>query len=187
MCGWLHLTVRHVADEAHVCSLSCLTCAVNTYRRLIHSVIGAAADATGIPPEKIRFPHALTAATDDGHRGVPPITNSSWQSGSALRSTPSQNVAEQRRLLSGMRSNGRGHEPVTRVEAGHQGHHREPLPEVVAGDALGASAILPRPWSGVWAWSAILTRDPSVWRRGCASDGRCSSWPRPVRLSWSVR
>ncbi|MFL5512885.1 MAG: transposase, partial [Gemmatimonadales bacterium] len=30
----------------------------------IHTLIGAAVDATGIPPEKISFPHALAAATD---------------------------------------------------------------------------------------------------------------------------
>jgi hypothetical protein len=38
----------------------------------IHTLIGAAADATGIPPEKISFPHALTAATDTITAGFPP-------------------------------------------------------------------------------------------------------------------
>jgi len=30
----------------------------------IHTLIGGAVDATGIPPEKISFPQALTAVTD---------------------------------------------------------------------------------------------------------------------------
>jgi hypothetical protein len=38
----------------------------------IHTLIGAAVDATGIPPEKISFPHALTAATDTVTAGFPP-------------------------------------------------------------------------------------------------------------------
>jgi Insertion element 4 transposase N-terminal/Transposase DDE domain len=38
----------------------------------IHTLIGAAADATGIPPEKISFPHALAAATDSVMAGFPP-------------------------------------------------------------------------------------------------------------------
>jgi hypothetical protein len=38
----------------------------------IHTLIGAAADATGIPPEKISFPHALAAATDSVTAGFPP-------------------------------------------------------------------------------------------------------------------
>jgi hypothetical protein len=38
----------------------------------IHTLIGAALDATGIPPEKISFPHALAAATDSVTAGFPP-------------------------------------------------------------------------------------------------------------------
>jgi Insertion element 4 transposase N-terminal/Transposase DDE domain len=38
----------------------------------IHTLIGAAIDATGIPPEKISFPHALAAATDSVTAGFPP-------------------------------------------------------------------------------------------------------------------
>ena len=38
----------------------------------IHTLIGAAADATGIPPEKISFPHALAAATDSVTAGFSP-------------------------------------------------------------------------------------------------------------------
>jgi hypothetical protein len=37
----------------------------------IHTLIGAAVDATGIPPEKISFPHALAAATDTVTAGFP--------------------------------------------------------------------------------------------------------------------
>ena len=38
----------------------------------IHTLIGAAVDATGIRPEKISFPHALAAATDSVTAGFPP-------------------------------------------------------------------------------------------------------------------
>ena len=38
----------------------------------IHTLIGAAADATGIPPDQISFPHALAAATDTVTAGFPP-------------------------------------------------------------------------------------------------------------------
>jgi hypothetical protein len=38
----------------------------------IHTLIGAAVDATGIPPNKISFPHALAAATDTVTAGFPP-------------------------------------------------------------------------------------------------------------------
>lgn len=38
----------------------------------IHTLIGAAVDATGIPPDKISFPHALAAATDTVTAGFPP-------------------------------------------------------------------------------------------------------------------
>ncbi len=38
----------------------------------IHTLIGAAVEATGIPPEKISFPHALAAATDSVTAGFPP-------------------------------------------------------------------------------------------------------------------
>lgn len=38
----------------------------------IHTLIGAAVDATGTPPEKISFPHALAAATDTITAGFPP-------------------------------------------------------------------------------------------------------------------
>src|SRR5689334_20437155 len=38
----------------------------------IHTLIGAAADATGIPPEKISFPQALTAVTDTVTADFPP-------------------------------------------------------------------------------------------------------------------
>ena len=38
----------------------------------IHTLIGAAVDATGIPPDKISFPHALAAATDSAMAGFPP-------------------------------------------------------------------------------------------------------------------
>jgi hypothetical protein len=38
----------------------------------IHTLIGAAVDATGVPPEKISFPHALAAATDSVTAGFPP-------------------------------------------------------------------------------------------------------------------
>jgi hypothetical protein len=38
----------------------------------IHTLIGAAVDATGIPPDQISFPHALAAATDSVTAGSPP-------------------------------------------------------------------------------------------------------------------
>jgi hypothetical protein len=38
----------------------------------IHTLIGAAVDATGIPPDQISFPHALAAATDSVTAGFPP-------------------------------------------------------------------------------------------------------------------
>ena len=38
----------------------------------IHTLIGAAVDATGIPPDKISFPHALAAATDSAMAGFSP-------------------------------------------------------------------------------------------------------------------
>jgi hypothetical protein len=38
----------------------------------IHTLIGAAVDATGVPPEKISFPQALTAVTDTVTAGFPP-------------------------------------------------------------------------------------------------------------------
>jgi hypothetical protein len=38
----------------------------------IHTLIGAAARATGVPPEKIGFPHALTAATETVTAGLSP-------------------------------------------------------------------------------------------------------------------
>jgi hypothetical protein len=38
----------------------------------IHTLIGVAVDATGIPPEKISFPHALAAATDSVMAGFSP-------------------------------------------------------------------------------------------------------------------
>ncbi len=38
----------------------------------IHTLIGAAVDAVGIPPEKISFPHALAAATDTVSAAFPP-------------------------------------------------------------------------------------------------------------------
>lgn len=38
----------------------------------IHTLIGAAVDAVGIPPDKISFPHALAAATDTVTAGFPP-------------------------------------------------------------------------------------------------------------------
>ena len=38
----------------------------------IHTLIGAAVDATGIPPDKVSFPHALTAVTDSVTAGFPP-------------------------------------------------------------------------------------------------------------------
>jgi Insertion element 4 transposase N-terminal/Transposase DDE domain len=38
----------------------------------IHTLIGAAVDATGIPPEQVSFPHALAAATDSVTAGFPP-------------------------------------------------------------------------------------------------------------------
>ena len=38
----------------------------------IHTLIGAAVDATGIPSEKISFPHALAATTDTVTAGFPP-------------------------------------------------------------------------------------------------------------------
>jgi len=38
----------------------------------IHTLIGAAIDATGIPPEKISFPQALTAVTDTVTADFPP-------------------------------------------------------------------------------------------------------------------
>ena len=38
----------------------------------IHTLIGTAVDATGVPPEKISFPHALAAAIDYGHGRLPP-------------------------------------------------------------------------------------------------------------------
>ena len=38
----------------------------------IHTLIGAAVDATGVPPDKISFPQALTAVTDTVTAGFPP-------------------------------------------------------------------------------------------------------------------
>jgi hypothetical protein len=38
----------------------------------IHTLIGAAVDATGIPPDKISFPQALTAVTDTVTADFPP-------------------------------------------------------------------------------------------------------------------
>ncbi len=38
----------------------------------IHTLIGAAIDAAGIPPDKISFPHVLAAATDTVTAGFPP-------------------------------------------------------------------------------------------------------------------
>jgi hypothetical protein len=38
----------------------------------IHTLIGAAVDATGIPPDTISFPHALAAAADSVTAGFPP-------------------------------------------------------------------------------------------------------------------
>ncbi|MGH3906622.1 MAG: IS4 family transposase [Pseudonocardiaceae bacterium] len=38
----------------------------------IHTLIGAAVDAVGIPPERISFPHALAAATDTVTADFPP-------------------------------------------------------------------------------------------------------------------
>jgi Insertion element 4 transposase N-terminal/Transposase DDE domain len=38
----------------------------------IHTLIGAAVDAVGIPPDQISFPHALAAATDSVTAGFPP-------------------------------------------------------------------------------------------------------------------
>jgi hypothetical protein len=38
----------------------------------IHTLIGAAVDATGIPPDQISFPHALTAVTDTVTADFPP-------------------------------------------------------------------------------------------------------------------
>jgi hypothetical protein len=38
----------------------------------IHTLIGAAVDATGIPPDRISFPHALAAATDTITADFPP-------------------------------------------------------------------------------------------------------------------
>ena len=44
----------------------------------IHTLIGAAVDATGIPPEKVSFPHALAAATDSVTAGFPPSPDLTW-------------------------------------------------------------------------------------------------------------
>jgi hypothetical protein len=38
----------------------------------IHTLIGAAVDATGVPPDQISFPHALAAVTDSVTAGFPP-------------------------------------------------------------------------------------------------------------------
>ena len=38
----------------------------------IHTLIGAAVDATGIPPDQISFPQALTAVDRHRHGGLPP-------------------------------------------------------------------------------------------------------------------
>src|SRR3954462_9949685 len=38
----------------------------------IHTLIGAAVDATGVPPDQISFPHALAAATDSVMAGLSP-------------------------------------------------------------------------------------------------------------------
>ena len=46
----------------------------------IHTLIGAAIDATGIPPEKISFPQALTAVTDTVTADFPPSRTSTWPS-----------------------------------------------------------------------------------------------------------
>lgn len=39
--------------------------------RAFHTLIGAAVDATGIPPDEISFPHALAAASDSVAAGFP--------------------------------------------------------------------------------------------------------------------
>jgi hypothetical protein len=46
--------------------------ALFTVYQAIHTLIGAVVDATGIPPDKISFPHALAAATDSVTAGFPP-------------------------------------------------------------------------------------------------------------------
>jgi hypothetical protein len=38
----------------------------------IHTLIGAAVDVAGLPPDQISFPHALAAATDTVTAGFPP-------------------------------------------------------------------------------------------------------------------
>ena len=38
----------------------------------IHIMIGAAVEATGIPPDRVSFPHALAAVTDTVTAGFPP-------------------------------------------------------------------------------------------------------------------
>ena len=43
----------------------------------IHTLIGAAVDATGIPPDKVSFPHALTAVTDSV-TARSPLTRLTW-------------------------------------------------------------------------------------------------------------
>ena len=37
----------------------------------IHTLIGAAVEATGIPPDRVSFPHALAVATDTVTAGFP--------------------------------------------------------------------------------------------------------------------
>jgi hypothetical protein len=44
----------------------------------IHTLIGAAVDATGIPPEKISFPHALGRRDRHRHGGLSPLTRLTW-------------------------------------------------------------------------------------------------------------
>ena len=38
----------------------------------VHTLIGAAVDAAGIPPDKISFPHALAAVTESVALGFSP-------------------------------------------------------------------------------------------------------------------
>jgi hypothetical protein len=40
----------------------------------IHTLIGAAIDVTGLPPDRISFPHALAAATDTITADFPPAS-----------------------------------------------------------------------------------------------------------------
>src|SRR2546423_7761037 len=56
----------------------------------IHTLIGAAVDATGIPPDIISFPHALAPPTDPVTAGPPPPPDSPRPPPPPLSTTPTR-------------------------------------------------------------------------------------------------